>query len=145
MTKSALIPYGLIFLLASIGLAIGLLQNQHVINTTGQIKTINVNAYQDQACTIPLNKINWGTIEVGSNKDHLCYLRNEGNAPIILYLNTDNWNPIEAKDFITLSWNYAENSIQPNDVASITLTLQISTEIQGITTFSFDIIITGEG
>jgi len=41
--------------------------------------------------------------------------RNEGNAPITLSLQTANWNPAKAADYISLSWNYGGQAIGAED------------------------------
>jgi len=48
-----------------------------------------------------------------------------------------------ASSYITLSWDYGGQSINPAGVIQVKLTLRISSIIMGITDFSFDIIITG--
>lgn len=53
-----------------------------------------------------------------------------------------NWNPKAASRYITLSWDYGGQSISPNNVVPVVLTLSVSKDISGITNFSFDIIIT---
>jgi hypothetical protein len=60
-------------------------------------------------------------------------------------LQTSNWNPPNAADYISLSWNYGGQTIGANQVLAVTLSLSISSNIQGITTFSFDIVVVGSG
>jgi hypothetical protein len=80
-------------------------------------------------------------VEPGAVKNVTVYIRNEGNAPITLSLQTSNWNPSNVADYISLSWNYNGQTINANQVIAVTLSLSISSNIQGITLFSFDIII----
>jgi len=42
---------------------------------------------------------------------------------------------------MALSWDYADQPIDPQEIVPITLTLTTSPDIEGITNFSFDIII----
>ncbi len=73
------------------------------------------------------------------------YLRNEGNAPITFTLDTENWSPSNASAYITLSWDYASQTVDPGTVVKINLTLAVSSNVTGITNFTFDIVITGIG
>jgi len=56
-----------------------------------------------------------------------------------------NWSPSNASDYLTLSWDYGGQSINPDDVAQVTFTLSVDASIEGITSFSFDITIVGSG
>ena len=123
----------------------GILTAQKTIHNIGSVKTVGVEAYWDQGCTDLVISINWGKIEPAASRKVIVYLRNEGNSPITLSLTTKSWSPSQASTYITLSWNYTGSSIQPNEFKPVTLSLTISQSITGITSFGFDIVITGEG
>jgi hypothetical protein len=115
------------------------------LRSVGNIKALGVGVYWDSGCSQPASSIDWGMVEPGAVKNVTVYIRNEGNAPITLSLQTSNWNPSNAADYISLSWNYNGQTINANQVIAVTLTLSISTNIQGITSFSFDITISAVG
>jgi len=115
------------------------------MSNVGEVKAIGVGIYWDQTCTTEVSSINWGIIEPGSSKNVTVYIRNEGNSVASLTMNASNWNPSNASDYIDLSWNYEGQVINVNEVLEVTFTLTISTEIQGIISFSFDIVIIGSG
>jgi hypothetical protein len=73
------------------------------------------------------------------------YVRNEGNVAATLSRATQNWNPATASSYMTLSWNYAGQTLNVNQVFQTRLTLAVSSTISGITNFSFDITITATG
>jgi len=73
------------------------------------------------------------------------FLRNEGNAPIVLSINTENWNPPNASKYITLSWDYAGQTINPGTVLKANLTLAVTFNITRTTSFRFDIVLVGTG
>jgi len=129
-----------IFLFNSIG---GQLLQSTSIQSHGIIQTIGVAAYTNSACTIPMTEVDWGKIAPGQSSTNTFYVRNEGNSIMTLSLNTENWNPTEAKNYMTLNWNYAGQTISPNQTLQITLTLSVSQNIQEIDSFYFDIIIIG--
>jgi hypothetical protein len=109
------------------------------------VKGIGVGIYWDSACTNRTSSINWGTLESGSNKTVTLYFRNEGNSAATLSRATQNWNPSTASNYMTLNWNYAGQTLSVNQVLQIRLTLTVSSTVSGITSFSFDIVITAIG
>ena len=109
------------------------------------VETVDVGVYWDSGCSNQVSTIDWGTIEAGSVKMIPVYIKNEGDMAIDLSLSTANWSPSTASDYISLDWNYAGGTIDPDQVIEATLTLSVSPSIEeaGITTFGFDIVITG--
>jgi len=110
---------------------------------SGKLRTVRVAIYCDSSINNPLSSIDWGNLEPGANKNIECYIQNIGNIASILTLETANWNPPEAATYITLTWDYDEQTLNIDEVIQVTLTLTISENIQGITSFFFDITITG--
>ena len=90
-----------------------------------------------------MSNVDWGKVGPGGSVTKTVYLRNEGNSEVTLSLSTASWSPANARDYISLSWNYGGQIIAPNQVVQITLTLSVSNSINGITDFYFDIIIVG--
>jgi len=111
------------------------------IGNQGTVKATGVGVYLDPSCNNATSLIDWGIIEPNSAKNITLYIRNEGNIAVTLLLSADNWAPLNASNYMTLSWDYAGQPIDPQDVVQITLTLSISPDIEGITEFSFDVII----
>jgi len=128
-----------------IGPVVSAMQTNQTISNVGGVKAIGVGVYWDQTCTNNVTSINWGTITPGSIVNQTCYIRNEGNSVSNFSLQTSNWNPLEAADYINLSWDYSGESINPDEVAQVKLTLSVSGTIQNITNFSFDITISATG
>ena len=54
-----------------------------------------------------------------------------------------NWSPASAENYLALNWNYDSSPISPDAVVQVTFTLTVSSDITGITSFSFDITIVG--
>jgi len=115
------------------------------ISNTGSVKSVGVGVYQEQACTTSVSSINWGIVSPGSNVNKTVWIRNESNVPATLSKNTSNWNPTNASNYITLSWNYGGQILSANEVIQVKLTLSVSSTIAGITNFSFDITIIANG
>jgi hypothetical protein len=130
---------------AGVMVVYGLTSTSVRLSSSGSVRALGVGVYWDSACSQTVSGIDWGSSEPGSFKNVTVYMRNEGTAPITLSLQTANWNPPSAADYISLSWNYNGQAISANQVILVTLSLSISPNIQGITSFSFDIIISAVG
>ncbi len=123
----------------------GALTKSLTLPSVGSVTGVGVGVYWDSGCSKVVSSIDWGVIQPGSTKDVMVYVRNEGNVAVTLSMQTKNWNPSTASSYITFSWSYGGQSINPNGVIQITLKLSVSPNIQGITSFSFDIVITASG
>ena len=121
-------------------------QTSQTLSNTGSIQiqtTVGISVYSDSQCNDPKSSIFWGTLEPGSTQNVICYIKNEGNVPTTISLQTSNWNPSTAPNYIVLNWNYNDQIIDPNEVIQVTFTLAVLENIQGITNFGFDITIVG--
>jgi hypothetical protein len=117
----------------------------HRIESTATVKVVGVGIYQDELCNFPLTNISWGFLDPGDTENFTAHIKNESNVPISLTMYTDNWEPENATDFIDLSWNYDGSSMPIDSVVQVVFFLELSSEIQGINAFSFEIFITGAG
>ena len=122
-----------------------LLQQGQPFGSRGEIKVLGVSVWQDLNLTTPLTVIDWGMLEPSENKTVSCYLRNEGNVPSLLTVYTENWQPVNASNWINLSWNLEDVVIDVAKAVEAQLTLTVSPDIKNITSFSFDIILSGSG
>jgi hypothetical protein len=109
----------------------------------GIIKNIGTGIYWDELCEDPVSSIDWGIIEPGLQKNLTIYVRNEGNVPIFIFLDTVNWEPQNASEYMQLSWDYLGEQIQPNDNIKVILSLNVSVNIYELEYFNFDIVING--
>jgi len=125
--------------------ASGFVQSSVRIVGRGTVKTVGVGVFWDSNCTSAVSFIDWGMVEPGSMNNVTVYVRNEGNVAARISLATENWNPSNASDYLALSWNYDSRQLNPLEVVHVTLTLTVSSSVQGITSFSFDIIISASG
>ena len=123
----------------------GLLTSSRNISSSGTVKAINVEVYWDQGCTQIVENVDWGYAEPGDAVSRTIYIKNSGNVPLTLGLSYSDWIPAEAGDFITLEWDQEGSTINAGDIQQAALTLTISTDITGVTDFSFNIVIEGSG
>jgi len=118
----------------------------NTITNVSAVEANEVGVYWDSGCTDAdeVSYIDWGTLIPGSVKSIPVYIRNEGQEPMYLILSTEDWEPLNASDRITLEWDYKEQRMNPwEDPLQITLTLSVSRDIEGISSFNFEIHITG--
>jgi len=127
------------------GTGLTLVQTSRTISSGGSVKGIGVGIYWDSACTNQVSSIDWGLLDPDSSKNVPVYVRNEGNSAVVLSKATQNWNPSDASDYMTLNWDYTGQTLSVNQALRITLTLIVSPDISEITSFSFDIMIAATG
>jgi len=119
-----------------------------IMNSTTSVSAVEANGvgvYRDSGCTDAdeVFSIDWGTLVPGSVKNIPVYIRNEGEEAIYLTMSTTNWRPLEASHYMTFFWDYSVQWLSPGEAIQITLTLSVSRYIEGISRFSFDILVTG--
>jgi len=129
----------------AVSVVIGLLTTQRTVPSTGSIKSVGVGVYWNQQCTNVTSSLNFGQLEPESSKNFTLYLKNEGNAILTLSMAAKNWNPTSASTYMTLTWNREGQKINPGQVMAFVITLTVSVNVQGISSFSLDIVISGTG
>jgi hypothetical protein len=92
-----------------------------------------------------MNSVDWGTPKSGGKVYQTVYIKNPGSAPLNVSMTTSNWAPVEAANYITLTWDSEGASIDSDQVLQALLMLSVSDTITGVTDFSFNIVIEGTG
>lgn len=128
---------------ASVVLTSGILFGSRTIDNAGNVNSIGVGVYWEQECTNEVTIVDWGYIEPGSTQNATIYIRNEGNTPMTLNMTTENWNPVTAPTYIILVWNREGAQVNANSTLETILTLTVSSSITEISTFNFNMTITG--
>lgn len=144
--KDELTKGKLVLTLVVLGLilfAFMLLVTTNTITNISAVEANGVGVYWDSNCTDRVFSIDWGNLTPGSVKSIVVYIRNEVEEPIYLMISTTNWNPSEASDYMTLRWDYTGHRMNPGENLQITLTFSVTRHVEGISSFSFDILITG--
>jgi archaellum component FlaG (FlaF/FlaG flagellin family) len=125
--------------------AVAALLAEKTIHGGGSIKAVGLEVYWDPACTNVTSTLDFGQMEPGSTTEFTLYLRNEGNSALTLQLTTENWTPVTAPDYLTLTWNREGQQITPTQVLDAVITLSAADNVEGIASFSLDIVISGTG
>jgi hypothetical protein len=146
MTTSKL-SMGAILALTATGLFLtlvtaGIIATQS-IPSNGTVTTVNVDVYSDRYCTQPCTSISWGTPYPGDSIQRTIYVKNTGSVPITISMDTENWVPTNAADYLTLTWDQGGTVLDVGDSVTATLTLVVDEDTTGLSDFSFDIVITG--
>jgi len=137
---------GTVVAIAVMGLmasALGALVATRTISNSGSVTAVGVGVYSDSACKTALTAISWGTVNPGDVKNYTVYVKNEGTVSVTLSMTVSNWNPSSASSYITLTWNKEKSALTAGQVVQAVLTLSVSSSVSGVTSFSFDITITG--
>jgi hypothetical protein len=113
------------------------------IRNVGVIRAIGVDVYRDEALTEILDIIDWGVLDPGENRSVSAWVKNTGNDAQKLVMWTEAWNPMNASDWISLSWDYVGSWVSVNASVPVVFTLSIDLDIGGVTNFSFDIWVKG--
>jgi hypothetical protein len=131
--------------LSSIGAIVisGLLTTKQTVTSTGTItNSLTLGIYSDSACTIPITSIAWGTLDPGGSVTKTIYVKNLGTLSATLHCALSNWSPADAPNHITITWNKENIILAPVASTQATLTLNVKSDIQNITTFNVEIDIT---
>lgn len=112
-----------------------------MLGNSGEIHMIGVSVWENSDLSKSVTSVNWGILEPSENKTLSYFIRNDSNFKTTFTLTTTNWNPQNASNFISLSWDLHHVSFESGETSEFQFTLKVSPEIQNINSFSFDIII----
>jgi len=115
------------------------------IENVARIKVIGVGIYKDMNFTVAVTQIDWGIVEPGDSKNFSAYIVNKSNIPITLSMTTEEWQPANASNSITLTWSYAGEEIAVDGYHFVTFVLNVDQAVSGIDAFSFTIVVIGSG
>ena len=131
-----------------VGLLVGAVAHSTAVNiyriqNVGTVRSVGVEVYADETLTQILTEIAWGTLDPGETRNATAWIKNTCNESLKLVLWTENWNPTDAQNSISLSWNYTDTWINTGDSIPVEFILGVDPEICGVSGFSFDIWVKG--
>lgn len=121
----------------------GLVSTTNTLPSSGTVTSVGVGVYSDSGLTQNCTLINWGSVSPGNNINRVIYLKNTGTVPVALSVAETAWNPANANGSITMRWDKEGTVLASGQATAATLTLSVSSNTTGITTFSFNIVVTG--
>lgn len=134
-----------LLLLVCVTLGVGMIAASQwsavIITGRGNLRVDGVGVYHNADCSVAVSYLDWGTVEPDSKKDIALYVRNEGNQIVSLFLETDDWAPASASDYMSLSWNYDGKTLGPMESIGLTLTLSVSADAKNMDDFTFKVIL----
>lgn len=140
--KLAAVAIAITGILVTLG-AIAALSDSQTVPVNGTVTAVDVEAYTDSACAIPCTILNVGTVAPGSTVTQIVYIKNAGTVPMTLTMIASNWNPTNADDYLTITWNRQNTVLAAGQSTPATLTLTATADTGSLTTFSCSITITG--
>lgn len=143
MQKTTIGIVALLAIMSVIVSALGVLVATNTFSNSGTINVVGVCVYSDSNCTTLLPSVGWGTVSAGSQATSTIYVKNNGTVPVTLTMATGSWNPGSASSYIGLTWNKQNTVLAAGSSVPAVLTLSVYSNITGITSFTFDITITG--
>jgi hypothetical protein len=135
----ALVATGLFLTLVTTGL----LMSSQTVPSSGTISAVNVGVYSDSGCTLNLTSISWGSMSPSNSTTRTIYVKNTGSLPVTLTMTTAGWVPASASTYLSLGWNRENYVLAVGSSVAATLTLTASSSAGNITSYSFNIVITG--
>jgi hypothetical protein len=137
--------YVLVAAVLSVVSILAVLTVQWGIDGSGSVEGVGLGVYWDPECTSVTSSLDFGLLEPGSSKSFSLYVRNEGEAPLGLSMTSENWDPANVEDYLTLTWDLEGQKFGPDEVRACMITISVFEDIQGVDSFSLDIIISGTG
>ncbi|MGD8565343.1 MAG: hypothetical protein PVF96_03240 [Candidatus Bathyarchaeota archaeon] len=123
-------------------LASTLLSSYQRVPNFGDVRAVGVGVYWNRECTDNVTSIDWGYVEPGTSANVTVYVKNEGTIPVVLTMDLEEWDPTSAQTYLDVSWN-RENRVLETGYTSAVITLSVSPEVNGFSSFTFDIVIKG--
>ena len=102
---------------------------------------VEMDVYEDLACTIVQSSIVWGEIEAGASKSVTVYIKNNGDTNLLLGLDSVNWTPSNCADYTSLSWDHDNTVLVPREVREVKITLDVDPDSPPMNNFGFDVLI----
>ena len=112
------------------------------IGSHGRVNTTpGVEVFKDEACTLKLTDIDWGSLNPGDKAAITFYIKNTGNLATTFTFTVNEWSPPHAAQYMTITWTYAGETVYPWTSMATTMYLETATNIVDVTDFSNSITI----
>ncbi len=93
---------------------------------------------------VNVTAFDWGELHPGDSASRAVLIQNVGSDPLILSFHVEDWDPVEAAEYLELSWNQEAAVARPGENVAAIFRLEVSWLIRNITQFSFNIRIEGD-
>ncbi len=146
LTKKSVIVVAALALAAIVVVGVFAITSSRTIPSNGTIVGINLGVYLDAPCINQVFAINWTAVNPGSFVTQQVYVVNKGTTDMTVSLSNGTWTPVEANEYLTLTWNLGTSTVVHPGVGNATLatlTLTADALYTNGTTFNGNVIISG--
>jgi hypothetical protein len=100
--------------------------------SVGTIKTIGVETYEDPNGVVKQETLSWDEIKIEKlDWDEITmepisttvYVKSVSNYRVTMNIFLTDWSPAEISDYLTISWDYEGEDMNPGEIIPVTLTL----------------------
>jgi hypothetical protein len=148
--KTALIPLiALVFTAVTLSaITAGVLIAQQNVPNSGSLggnitSTIDIRVYSDPDATINCTTMDWGNLNSGDIATKTVYIKNTGNVSETLSMTATEWNPSNAIQSLSLTWNKEGAILEAGKVVPAIIALKIESDTGDLSDFSFNLVISG--
>jgi hypothetical protein len=121
----------------------GLVTTSKTLSSISYVEGVKVEVYWDSQCTQVVDSVDWGSPDPGESISRTLYIKNPGDAKMILDLSTSSWSPAGAESYLSVTWERQGATIDVDEVVQATLNLAVSDLVTVVADFSFSIVIEG--
>ena len=109
-----------------------------------QPRPVDVDVFSGVGVDIWPSSIDWGTLSPGDSRNStLIHVNNTGTRAITLTFNCSGFNPVDAENYMTTTWDYRNQTLAVAEVIDVTFTLTVAANITRITDFRYNVTIYG--
>jgi len=137
----AIVLLSVILVASTAAVTYAVLSSSGKIGSSGRIIAIGakvsaVGSNQD------LTNIEWGDLTAGATATRQISVTNNGTVPTTLSMSADDWIPLIAQQYLTITWNYTSGTLlQPGASQTITMTINVNQYVTGVNTYTNTIYI----
>lgn len=85
--------------------------------------------------------INWGILSPGDTSNSIVQVTNAGNRTITLGFNCSGFEPPEAENYLSLTWDYANQTVEVSQQIDVIFTLAVAINITRIYEFRLNVTV----
>lgn len=139
--EKKIVRSAVLILLGILGIstAYAIIQSSVTVRNIGIVRAVGLEVYWDYDMTQVCTQIDWGRLDPGSQTTKAIYIFSSGNSNANLTMVLSNWSSALASTHLHVTWDCEGASLLAHDIVNANITLQVDSNVEGLTDFSFDI------